>query len=382
LKVVHVISGLSTGGAERALYNLLQGGLGTEFDNHVISLNDAGTIIGPQIEALGVPVTALGMNAGKPSITSLSKLRKTIKVLQPDLIQGWMYHGNLAATLARSVASQNVALIWNIRQSLYKIKDNKLLTRQIIRANRFFSNSPDALLYNSQLSQQQHEAFGYAATHGKVIPNGIDLQRFIFSEDSRQRLRAELSIPLEALVIGHVARLHPMKDHSGFLQAAEIIIANYPDVHFVLIGKDVSLDNTDLKQQIPSPMQNNFHLLGERSDVADLMSAMDIFCQSSWSEAFPNVLGEAMAVGVPCVATDVGDSAFILGESGIMVPPRDPTTLSEGLETLLALPFTDLKLLGVQARKRIENKFALDAIVKIYSSCYKKQFEKIKESKR
>lgn len=370
MKIVHIISGLTTGGAERALYNLLHGGLSSQFDCHVISLNDAGATMGAQIEALGVPLTTLKINSGNP-LRSLLNLRKIILMLQPDLVQGWMYHGNLAATLAQTFVNKKFVLVWNVRQSLYHIENEKLMTRQIIKANRFFSKRPDLLLYNCQLSRRQHEAFGYTANKGKVIPNGIDLQQFRFSKVARQKIRTELSIPAEALVIGHVARLHPMKDHTNFLQAVKTVIQHYPDAHFILSGRDVFLDNASLKQQISSSLQNRFHLLGERSDVTDLMSAMDVFCQSSWSEAFPNVLGEAMAIGIPCVATDVGDSALIIGDFGIMVPPKDKTALAAGLESLLALPQNKRRLLGERSRKRIENEFALNTIVEKYTDLYK-----------
>lgn len=372
MQVVHIITGLATGGAERALYNLLQGGLSTEFDSHVISLSDTGTM-GARIEALGVPVTTLGMRAGRPSLAGLLKLRTIIKQLRPCLIQGWMYHGNLAATLVRYLLLERVALAWNIRQTLYQIGNEKLLTRQVIRVNRFFSKSPDILLYNSQLSRQQHEDFGFVADHGQVIPNGIDLQQFSFSEDARQCVRTELSIPAEALVVGHVARLHPMKDHASFLQAAEATALHYPNVHFLLSGRGVCLDNASLKQKIPTALQHRFHLLGERNDVADLMCAMDIFCLcSAWGEGFPNVLGEAMAVGVPCVATDVGDSALIIGDCGVVVPPKDKVALVAGIESLLAIPGSERRALGENARRRIEDKFILNVIVKRYISLYRK----------
>ncbi|MDH5256639.1 MAG: glycosyltransferase [Gammaproteobacteria bacterium] len=370
MRVVHIITGLATGGAERALYNLLQGGLSSKFDSHVISLSDEGTM-GPQIEALGVPVITMGLAAGRPTIGSLLKLRKIIKTLRPDLIQGWMYHGNLAAIIARFFALNKTVLIWNIRHSLYGLASEKRLTRLVIRANRFFSASADALLYNSQLSRQQHEAFGFVENKGRVIPNGIDLQQFCFLQDARERVRSELAISTEALIVGHVARLHPMKDHSSFLQAAVTIALRYPSTHFVLSGRDVCLTNVSLKKKIPIALQPRFHLLGERSDVADLMSAMDVFCQSSWSEAFPNVLGEAMAVSMPCVATDVGDSSLIIGDCGVVVAPRDQAALTAAIESLLELPAIERRLLGEKARRRIEDKFTLGKIVEKYSTLYK-----------
>jgi glycosyltransferase involved in cell wall biosynthesis len=162
-----------------------------------------------------------------------------------------------------------------------------------------------------------------------------------------------------------------MKDHANFLKAAVILAKRHTDVQFILSGRGVSMDDEALEKHIPITLQNRFHLLGERNDVADLMSAMDIFCQSSWSEAFPNVLGEAMATGVPCVATDVGDSQLIVAEYGVIVPPKDTNLLVAGLESLMTLESADLRKLGMQAHQRIEEMFALDEITGRYAALYK-----------
>ncbi|MFK5854541.1 MAG: glycosyltransferase [Bacteroidota bacterium] len=369
MKIIHVISGLSTGGAERALYNLLQGGIGEHFDCLVISLVDEGTI-GEQIKALGIHVSALGMCNGRPTLSGLIKLRKLINEFQPDVIQGWMYHGNLAASLARALAVGRPALLWNVRHSLYDLRYEKTITQMMIRLNSFFSTGPDVLLYNSQLSKKQHEAFGFFSKHGHVIPNGINVKKFSFSSKSRKKIRTELKIPENALVVGHVARLHPMKDHSLFLRAAIEIINQGLNVHYILSGRGVSIENTDLVQYIPSKLRNRFHLLGERTDVPELMSAMDIFCQSSWSEAFPNVIGEAMATGLPCVATDVGDTKIIIGDTGLTVSARNEKELISGLVGFLKLSQHDRLTFGKNARARIENNFILSAIVEKYSSLY------------
>lgn len=377
MKIVHVITSLNTGGAERALYNLLQGGLNENSENHVISLSDKGTI-GPQIEALGVPVITLDMPIGRPTLTGIIKLRRVIHKLQPDLIHGWMYHGNLAAILARFFSPHKTTLVWGIRHSLYEIKSEKRLTQLIIKANRFLSKSPDTILYNSQLSQQQHEQFGFCANNGRVIPNGINLEQFRFSEAERTRVRAELGIPEDALVAGHVARFHPMKDHRLFLQAAVDIARRFDNFHCLLIGRDVKLTNEDLNRHIPKDLVTRFHLLGERRDVAAVMSAMDVFTLTSeWGEGFPNVLGEAMAMGLPCVATNVGDSALIIGDCGKVIEPKDKSVLIAMIESFLILPATDRRLIGEQARHRIEDNFSLGAIVEQYSNLYKSLVPKV-----
>jgi len=372
IKILHIITSLSTGGAEWALFNLLHGGLDQHFDSFVISLGNEGTMA-PQIRALGVPVTSLNMRGGLPSLSGLAKLRRVVRECEPDLIQGWMYHGNLAAVLARTFAQTHLALIWNIRHSLYSLKLEKLMTRQVIRANRFFSTTPDVVLYNSELSREQHEAFGFSSGKSQVIPNGINVQRFGASSEARKGIRSELGIPAIALVVGHVARLHSMKGHPAFLRVAVDLAHRYPELHFLLIGRDVSIDNNPLAELIPRQMRDRFHLLGERGDVPKLMSAMDIYCQSSkWGEGFPNALGEAMAVGVPCVATDVGDSAIIVGDTGVVVPSGNEEALTTGIETLLIMSLEDRRLLGVRARARIETNYKLEMIVDRYADLYEK----------
>jgi len=371
IDLLHVITGLTTGGAERALYNLLKGGLAERTNSHIISLRNDGTI-GPRIRALGIPVTTLDMLGGWPSLSGLIKLRRVVREFQPEIIQGWMYHGNLAATLARTMVSRRPILVWTIHSSLYDLNHEGRITRQVIRANRFFSFAPDALLYVSRLSRKRHEDFGFASPNGRVIPNGIDVQLFSFSSASRQHVRSELGIPGDAPVVGHVARLHPMKDHPSFLKAAADLAQRYPETHFLLCGRDVLLEETALAQLIPTQVQDRFHLLGERSDVSALMSAMDIFCQSSWSEAFPIVLGEAMVTQVPCVVTDVGDSATIIGDTGVVVPPRDVKALVDGIESLITKSLEDRRTMGASARARIQANYTLGAVVEQHAALYEK----------
>lgn len=376
MKVIHIITGLATGGAEKALYNLLHGGLIDSFDNYVISLSDIGTI-GPQIRGLGVPVIVLGMRGGRPSLSGFIRLLRVIKEIHPEVIQGWMYHGNLAATLARRIASGRISLVWNIRQSLYDLRHEKPLTQSVIRLNSVFSKSPDVLLYNSRLSRKQHETFGFASCKGQVIPNGIDIRSFRFSGEARSCVRSELDIPEAARVVGHVARLHPMKDHVTFLRAAAAIALRRPEVHFLLSGRDVSLDTKALQQLIPWQLRKRFHLVGEHHNIPELLSAMDIFCLSSaWGEGFPNVIGEAMATGLPCVATDVGDSAMVVGDTGVIVPPQDEVALVTGIEKLLAMSQEERRTLGTSARSRIESNYTLGEIVKQYTAMYKKLAQK------
>jgi glycosyltransferase involved in cell wall biosynthesis len=370
MKIIHIITGLSIGGAEQALYNLLKGGLAERFDNCVISLRDKGPM-GLKISLLGVPVIALNMHAKKLPLAGLVKLIRIIREFSPDLIQGWMYHGNLIGGFSRVVAPGKPALVWNVRHSLSDLSQEKIATRQVIRINRWFSFGADVILYNSHRSREQHEVFGFSKVGAKVIPNGIDTHIFSFSSKDRKHIRSKLGIPENACVVGHMARLHPMKDHAIFIQAAKSLSYRYQNLYFLLSGRDVSFDNIMLSQLLSSQVRHRFYFLGERNDVHKLMSAIDIFCLSSaWGEGFPNVLGEAMATSIPCVATDIGDSALVVNKTGIIVPPCDVNALEEGIESLLTISSEDRISLGRSALERVEVNYKLSKIVEKYASLY------------
>ncbi|SFL46675.1 Glycosyltransferase involved in cell wall bisynthesis [Desulfomicrobium norvegicum] len=374
MKILHVSTGLSTGGAERALYNLLAGGLANRSDAAVVSLRDEGTI-GPLVAALGIPVYSMNMASFISGARVIAGLRRIVRSFEPDLIQGWMYHGNLAASAAAWMNQNRTAVAWNIRQCLYDMKVEKPLTRQVIRANRCLSRQADAVIYNSCLAKAQHESFGLAADRSQVISNGFDLERFRPDPETRMAVRREFNTPKDALVIGHVARFHPMKDHASFLRAAVTVARQVSNIHFLLAGREVSLQNPTLANIVPLELMERFIFTGERMDVHRLMQAMDIFCLSSWSEAFPNVLGEAMACGAPCVATDVGDCRDIVGGTGILVPPSDSVALAEGLLAMSMMSTADRAALGLAARMRIEERYAIQAVVEQYVELYQKMTE-------
>ena len=347
----------------------------SEFDSTILSLMPLRTV-SERISALGVPVYSLNVHSYIPSMVAIPRLQRLMRSSRPDVVQGWMYHGNLAATLVRSMARERSALVWNIRQGLYGLKYEKPLTQQVIRANRMLSKGPESILYNSRVSRLQHEAFGFCSTRGLVIPNGFDLDRFGPSTDAGLVVRASLGIPEDSRVVGHIARLHPMKDHKNFVLAAVRIATEFHDVHFLLAGRDVTQDNDSLLGNVPGGMESRFHWLGERTDVTDLMRAMDVFVISSWNEGFPNVLGEAMACGVPCVATDVGDSVHVMGGHGRIVKSRDSASLSAAVSELLHLDPHERIEIGAAARLHIKEKYSISEIASQYAILYEKLVNK------
>ncbi|MEW5755872.1 MAG: glycosyltransferase [Pseudomonadota bacterium] len=373
IKVAHITTSLATGGAQMMLYKLLSSMDRERYASSVVSLMDAGRF-GPMIKELGVPVYTLNMRRGLPGIVTWSRLIRLARRLQPDIVQGWMYHGNLAALVMQKVAFGHPSIAWNIRHSIYDLALENRLSRLVIKLGARFSSSIDSILYNSAVSAQQHEALGYHSANRLVIPNGFDLAKYQPSRESRAKIRLELGVSDTSLLVGIIGRAHPMKDQAGFVQAALQLLEQRSEVHFLLAGPEMTLHNPMFSSLLTNERQgHHFHFLGERSDIPALMSAMDIFVLSSaWGEGFPNVVGEAMACGLPCVVTDVGDSARILGDCGIVVPPRDINRLAEGMAHLLAMSAAERDELGRKARKRAEDEFSLQRVTDQYEAFYER----------
>ena len=370
MRVMHVITGLSTGGAETMLLKLLSAASGS-MEHVVVSLGDEGTI-GPRIAALGVPVHCLGLKRNAPNPFRALRILPLARRIGPQLIQGWMYHGNLMASMAALALHANPPVLWNIRQTIYDLRRERWLTAKLIRLGARLSARPAAIIYNSQTSASQHESLGYRAEKRVIIPNGFDCQLLRPDQAARKAVRTELGITDDTVLVGLVARYHPMKDHIGFLKAAAMVVRSHPQTRFVLVGTGVSSTQPELVEAIQqNELGDRVILLGERSDIPPLNNAFDIGCSASaWGEGFSNSIGEAMACGVPCAVTDVGDSAYIVADSGLVAPPRAPEALAKAMASLIEIGRSGRQQLGTKARQRIETEFSLSAIVQRYEDLY------------
>ena len=372
VKVVHIITDLSVGGAQNMLYKLLASMDRQEFISEVVSLKEIGPI-GERIQALGIPVKQLCMRSGVPSPRSILRLADILRHSRPDVIQTWMYHADLLGGLAASIAGK-IPIAWNVRHSRLDPEIDKKTTILIGRVCAKLSHRmPARIISCSEAGRQVHISLGYAANKIQVIPNGFDLGAYQPSPTARQSVREELNIPEQALIIGHVGRYHPMKDHHGFVQAAKALHTRYPEVHFVLCGDEVTWNNPELEGWIEeAKLRPVFRLLGRRSDLPRLNAAFDIASLASrYGEGFPNVVGEAMACGIPCVVTDVGDAGYIVGDAGITLPPRDPDALAAAWIKVLEMGTQGRQALGEKARQRVQQMFDINVIVCRYEQLYR-----------
>jgi len=372
-RVLYVVTGLSTGGAEMMLFKLIRAMDRARFLPVVVSLIDKGTL-GERIEALGVPVHALGMSRSVASVSRLRLLARLIIEIRPDIVQGWMYHANLVASAAAALARSPASVLWGVRASLDGHENERRSTAAVIRIGAWVSRITNGIVYNSRTSACQHELLGYARTRTHVIPNGFDCAEFHPDETAGPALRAELGIGPETLLVGCLGRFHPVKDHETFMDAAGRALQKDRRLHFVLAGGGVDSANMALAKAIERHgLSGHVHLLGERRDVPAVTAALDVACSSSaWGESFPNVLGEAMACAVPCVTTDVGESAEIVGACGMTVPPRDPNALATAIVALAALDPVERARLGLMARDRIAQDYSIQAIADRYEQYYRR----------
>ncbi|MGA9853577.1 MAG: glycosyltransferase [Gammaproteobacteria bacterium] len=371
MRIVHIISGLDTGGAELFLERLARSLNDGESEHVIVSLTGLGTI-GERMRHDGIRVYALKSGWYPRGITSLIGLRRILKETRPDLVQGWLYLGNIGTHIARRFGGLSCPIVWNIRHCLDGWEGESALLRAQIRLGGKLSGTADRILFNSTAAARQHERFGYPRSKAVIIPNGFDCRIFSPNRGSRARIRQELGITQDAVVVGHIGRYHPIKDHVNFLRAARRLASEAPMIRFMLAGRGVNWQNPAVRTQIEElQLGGHLSLLGERDDVPALMNAMDIHVSSSWSESFPNAIGEAMACGIPCVVTDVGASAELVAETGIVVPARSPDLLAQSISRLIQAGAVHRKGLGEAARDRILQNYTNAGIARQYAELYR-----------
>ncbi|UOG91871.1 MAG: glycosyltransferase [Candidatus Thiothrix sulfatifontis] len=376
IRVIHIITRLSTentDGAATMLYKLMAHIDRSRFEPMVISL-DGEAELSNRIRAHGINVYSLDMHNNITAGWQVFKLTRLLRTLQPDIIQGWMYHGNLAASLANLSLGNRHPVLWSIHRAVHTLNQEARASRWVIELGAKRSASPEHIIYNTHLSAEQHAALGYDDQRSLVIPNGVDTQAFAPNRYHRDTMRHNLGIPADAFVIGLFAHYHPVKNHALFLEAARLLLSHHPNVHFILAGRGVMANNPKLRYLLDKiPAQQNLHLLGGRKDIPHLMNALDLYTlSSSYGEGFPESVTEAMACGIPCVATDVSDLARIIGNTGQCLPVADTTPSSLAFAWLEWINAGDVwrQEVGSRAMQRIQQVYTLQTITERYQKIY------------
>lgn len=372
IEIVHVIHSLNRGGAEETLVRLAATMNPERFRTTVVVLTDDSGVVGAPARARGIRLVSLRAHHVVP-LDAVTRLARFLRSEKPDVVQTWLYKADFIGTLAAKAARIPISLAWNVRGGEANARSRPLVG-VLARLSRF----PDLVVANSEAGRRYHEARGYRC-RWRVLHNGVDTDRFSAPEGRvlHPKLVA-LGIGLDDFVVGLVARYDAVKDHATFVEAASIAAAACPDMRFVLVGREVDT-SPELQEHITRRgLQARFRRFGDQADVEDFVRSFDVASLSSVSEGFPNVIGEAMACSIPCVVTDVGEAAYIVGDTGIVVPPRDPAALARGWETMYRLPADARRARGRAARLRIQRTFSMGAFVAAYEALY----EELAESRR
>jgi len=363
MRVLHIITGLGAGGAENMLDRLLAQLNPDQVSNHVIALKEGGPMAA-SIAARGIPVEIMGLDSFLPRTLMPLRLAQRIRRIAPDVIQTWLYHADLIGGIAARLAypfGTTIPMAWGIRQSVVNPALLKPATWRVIRSAAIASHFlPQTIVVNASASIASHAALGYDTSKFLLIPNGFDCDRFRPDNDARARMRQRLEIAPETILVGMAGRYDPHKDYPAFLAAAKAVSLQRPDIAFVACGEGVERVNSSMARLLaeygPLPQ---LHLLGRQSDMPQFWAALDVAVSASVGEGFSNSIGEAMSCALPCVVTDVGDSAHVVANYGCVVPPGQPEALSQAILALTAMPAEKRRALGQHARIRIQNNYSL-----------------------
>jgi len=363
MRVVHIITGLNTGGAEMMLYRVLGRLQAAGVENHVVSLRGEGPVAG-KIKSIGIPVEHIPPRR-------FSQLVRKIRSVAPEVVQTWMYHADLIGGLAaRAAGVANV--VWGIQNGTIDPKQTKPMTRAVVKMCSVVARRVAARIAVCGKSVADiHEAAGFPRDRMVVIYNGFDTTVFT---PVASNWRMGLGIGPEEFVIAQFARYDPQKDYANYLAAAGIINKRFPDkCRFVVCGSNADSSNRELLGLAErAGVRDRLLPLGLQDDVRPIMAGADIATLSSrYGEGLPLSIGESMAMALPCVVTDVGDSGHLVGDTGITVPPAQSELLAEGWITMLQMSAQEREQRGRAARQRVIDHFSLANTAGEYLRVYK-----------
>lgn len=373
IRLAVVINAIVLAGAERMLARVLARLRPEEFDVHVFTIGLPGPFT-EHLKQIGIPNRLYEFVQPKiPNPFHLLTLARDLRRFQPDVVQGWMYLGNLYAGVSAKLARRDLPVAWNIRHSTLDPKiDSRSMRWSAWLGGQLSGVVPDRIVLCAEAARAAHLGVGYAPDKLEVIPNGFDLSELRPDPVARQRIRAELGIADDTPLVGLIGRLHQHKDHRTFIRAARVVADHFPDAHFVGAGEEQTYSAVDLWSWVDSAkLRHRFHWLGVRRDVPTIDASLDVLVCSSTTEGFPNVVGEAMACGVPCVATDVGECAEVVGDTGRIVPKESPQRLGKAIIDLLQMSRAERVSLGEAARQRVVERYDIHRIVGRYESLWR-----------
>lgn len=367
--ILHIISGLNDGGAEGVLYRLCSNDRNNR--HVVICLSDSGKY-GSMLSLNGIDVHYLSIKQGSINFMKIFWLWRLIRRIQPTIVHTWMYHANVLGGICARLAGVS-AVVWGIRSSLLEVGKSKPSSILLMRLSAYLSwFVPKSIVCCAVCAADVHASIGYNASKIVVIANGFSLSELKPDPDSGERIRSNLAISKCSLILGMVGRFDSYKDHFNLLQALALLKMNGIKFKCLLVGSGLTYENIQLNEWVAScSLVDDLYLLGHQTNINEMMNVFDFHVLSSCSEAFPNVIAEAMACGTPCITTDVGDAALIVGDTGWVVPISNPVALAHTIKIATEESLSQRLRRGHMARHRIATFFSLDSMVIKYSDHYR-----------
>jgi glycosyltransferase involved in cell wall biosynthesis len=337
MDVLFLIRSLDPGGAQRQLITLAEGLAGRGW-NVMVATFYSGGVFESELAAAGVPVISLDKRGRFDLLGSGFRLLRLIRRFRPAVLHTYGDGPNLAAAAVR-IFAPTARLVWGIRSAFMDLSRYDRMWRVAAALQRFLSRLPHLVIVNSEAGRRMLLAAGYPEATVAVVPNGIDMSRYVIDPGGGKRFRRAVGLRDDEVVVGMVARYDPMKDHPTFLRAATLIRRSVVNARFLCAGDGLDSDYGRALQQEAARLGLGPHMLWlpSRDDLSDLYNGLDLLVSSSYGEGFPNVLAEAMACGTAVVATDVGDSARIISNHGRLIPPHDETQLAAAVLAELGL---------------------------------------------
>lgn len=372
MHIVHVFSALYQGGAETQLELLINHSLknNPEVKHTVISLKRDVTPLWIRLEGMGV--TVLTCNLDSPlNLYSILTLRRILSSFtSSDIIQCWMYHANFLATVA-SIGLRK-KLIWNIRRTQIPIGITGLIARLSARLSFLF---PVKIVCCATAAKESHIELGYNPDNMTVIHNGIDTERFVPNKAFGISFRSQIGIEKGDFVLGVIGRYAPVKGHVYLLQAFRELMSNSQNINqnikLVMIGRNIANASELLPYLRDKSLKEHLIIIPERTDIHKLIPALDLLCLPSESEGFPNVVAEAMSCGVPTLVSDVGDAAFIVNNTDMVVLPCDSSAIAKRIEQFIKSPNLDKFNISKVSRERVIRYFSVEESWRKYLLLYK-----------
>jgi glycosyltransferase involved in cell wall biosynthesis len=331
--VVFLIRRLDRGGAERQLIQLARSLNRKKFRVTIVAFYGGGGFASEVSADSSIEFMCLERSGSWDIVRFLGRLIGAMRRMRPQIVHGYMSGANEISVIAGRACGARV--VWGVRSSDLTEGPASRGMRYLFFAGALLSRLSDRIIVNSHHGRSFYAAHGYCDERITVIPNGIDTQAFTILPEQRARVRREWDLADDAVLVGRAARFDPWKDYPSFMTAAGRVSRAMPGARFVCIGDDT--DCPQLRAMAAAEgIADRMIWASGRADMPAVYNALDICVSSSISEGFPNAVAESMACGTPCVATDVGDSAALVGDLGIIVPPGDPGALADGILRLIA----------------------------------------------